>query len=161
MQIRITVGFILALVMAVATGGGLTYYKGRSHGVDSTNSHWEAKMTKAKAEAALKQQRLEATAAMTLSEVRIENEKLVRLNTAAINKSERLLQQFADQCNRIARPTSNTTDSTASVPVRVFERLLDRARQYARHADEARTAGLACEKQYKETQKELRQWQDR
>ena len=133
------------------------YYTGRSHGIDSRNSYWEAKVSEMLRESSAKQARLQAAASANRLEAKIKNDQLESLNTAAISKSERLLKQFANQCNHIARSAGVPTNPTGGVSTRVFERLLDRARKYARHADQARDAGLSCERQYLKTQQELSQ----
>lgn len=144
------------MITALLGGAGLIYYTGRSHGVDSTNSFWEAKVSKMVEETRQKEARLSAANRLTKAKMDKEYEKLEGINTDAITKSERLLKQFAAQCNKLTRPSGTPADTTRSMSDRVLERLLERARHYAGHTDRARSAGLACEKQYYDTQQELR-----
>lgn len=156
MQSRTLILVAFLTLTAVLGGAGLIYYTGRSHGVDSTNSYWESKVSKMVEETRKKETRLTADIREAKVKAEQEHERLEAINTDAISKSERLLKQFANQCNRITRPSDTPAHPTGGVPERMFERLLERARLYARQADEARSAGLACERQYYKTQQELR-----
>lgn len=151
-------GFIGLAAAAFALVGWASY----SHGVQTERAVWEAKQAKAERKA---KEQAEANAAETArrfaAQQAIINEALREKENARLEADrasaagERLRKKIASLAASCVSPgdtgaigSGETADAPGSVLNGVLERLDEAANRIARHADEARAAGLACERSY-------------
>ena len=146
---------------------GAAYGYGHHRGVNSTELEWQCKWNKqalalatAKAEALEKVRAVELRRQSDIEKVRQDAEQeIARAKTDAASAdaaSERLQQQAkrlaarASQCsgNTGAAISGQTTDSAAVVLADLLGRADKRAGELAAAYDQARNAGLACERAY-------------
>ena len=155
----IAVAAFAALVVAAASLIGWSSYR---HGVQTERAVWERKQAKAEEQA---KELAEANAAETArrfsAQQAIINETLREKENARLDADrasaagERLRKQIATltaACRATSDPgaigSGEAADASGDLLNGVLERLDEAANRIARHADEARAAGLACERSY-------------
>ena len=149
-----------AAMVAFAFGGAV--YTGYEWGESSERAVWERKQAEAQRAAKEQaEQNAEETARRFAAQQAIINEVLREKENARLDADraaaagERLRKQIATLAASCVSPgdpgaigSGEAADAPGSVLDGLLERLDEAANRIARHADEARAAGLACERSY-------------
>jgi hypothetical protein len=150
---------LAAVLVIVAAVAGWQVYSGRlvargdAAGYARAQAEYHSRENEALKQALADKARLERELQEVSSDARTKTEKLAVSQRAAADAGRRLRDALAAlrgaaQCPGAAAAGGASAGTTAGVLADVQRRLDEAAERVARHADEARIAGLACQRAY-------------